>query len=138
DFGSGGLVIGAPYTYRIRAAAANSVSSFSNDSTIRALFPPGTLTADLIGATTIKLTWIDTNTLETGYLIQRIIGTEGTFEDLTTVPANTTTFTDSGLDPDKLHTYRIRAVNANASSSLGNNAAVTTHRIPVAPSGLEA
>jgi hypothetical protein len=138
DAPGGDLLFEIAYSYRVRAKTSNSLSSFSNIGTTFPLEQPGQLTATLITATRIKLTWGDTNNIETGTLIQRIVGTEGVFVDHATVGANVVTFTDINLQPDKLHTYRVRAISAVAASSLGNNAAATTGRIPVAPTDLSA
>jgi hypothetical protein len=99
---------------------------------------PSLLKATVLSATKIQLSWGDTNNIESGTSIQRVVGTEGLFADHATVGANVVTFTDANLSPDTLYTYRVRAISAVAQSSLGNNAAATTPRIPVAPSNLTA
>ncbi len=56
-----------------------------------------------------ELLWQDTSNRETGYLIQRRSEDNLIWETVATVGANTTTFTDTGLDADADYVYRIVA-----------------------------
>ncbi|MFZ0426810.1 MAG: fibronectin type III domain-containing protein [Acidobacteriota bacterium] len=55
------------------------------------------------------LVWQDASNRETGYLIQRRSADNLLWETVATVGANTTSFTDTGLDPNSDYVYRIVA-----------------------------
>ncbi len=80
----------------------------------RALTAPSALTANGISETQINLKWQDNSDNETGFEIERKIGT-GSFGQVATVAANETTFADTGLIPSATYTYRVRAINSNDS-----------------------
>jgi len=82
----------------------------------------------------VKLTWTDNSNIETGYAIQRYNSSTGNYDPLTTVGANVTTYTNSGLNmPSGPYTYRILAT-----GSFGNDSAYSspvTISIPTPPNG---
>ncbi len=85
---------------------------------------PVNLTATATSNSQINLSWTNTATNQTGFKIER--STDGvTFAPVTTVAANVTTFSDTGLSPSTPYTYRVRATNA-AGDSANSNAATTT------------
>ena len=78
---------------------------------------PTGLTATLAGITSsqINLSWTDASSNETGFRIQRRIGT-GAFADIATVYTDVTTYTDTALNRATGYSYRIYAFNAFGSS----------------------
>ena len=75
--------------------------------------------------TSIALSWNDQAWDETGYTIEwSANGT--TWNTLTTVAPDTTSFTDTTLSPGTTRQYRVRAANASASSAVAASASVTT------------
>lgn len=68
----------------------------------------------------IKLTWSDRSSDETGFEIWRAITANGTFTLVNTTPANTTTFTNTGLVANTRYFYKVRAINGAITSSYSN------------------
>lgn len=83
---------------------------------------PSNLTATPTLATQIDLSWSDNSTNEIGFRLERKTGTS-IYADLSTVGANTTTFTDSDLAPGTTYTYRVYAYNSEGSSLAYSNEA---------------
>src|SRR3989344_9006760 len=81
---------------------------------------PTSLTAASASATQINLSWTDNATDETGFVIQR--KTTGDYSQISTVAANTTSFSDTGLTAGTTYTYRIYATGAEGDSSFSNEA----------------
>lgn len=70
---------------------------------------PGTLTVSPLSESSVKLTWLDRCEGEIGFLIKRKVGASGSFETITTVAGDTTTYTDTGLSSGQLYIYRVCA-----------------------------
>ncbi len=85
------------------------------------LIPTG-LNANAISPTQISITWIDNATGEDGYKIERKEAT-GTYIQIASIAANSTTYTDSGIKDGTSYTYRIRAFNTIPADSLYSNEA---------------
>lgn len=86
--------------------------------------------------TTITLQWQDNNTTETGFTIQRSTG--GNWQQITTVGANTTSFNDTGLQPNTHYYYRVHTYNDSTQSAYSNVAEATTDSNINAPTDLTA
>ncbi|MBI4861842.1 MAG: fibronectin type III domain-containing protein [Candidatus Riflebacteria bacterium] len=102
---------------------------------------PSGLAATLASSTEIDLEWVDNCTTELGFRIERRDGASGTFTEIATVSANTTTTRDSGLSAGTAYTYRVRAYNAGGNTGYSNEASATTPggaTAPGAPSALSA
>src|SRR5690606_29702363 len=98
---------------------------------------PTTLTASAVSSSQIDLSWSDNSTDETGFLIERsqTSSTSG-FSPVTTVVANTSTYSNTGLTPATQYYYRVSAVNSNGNSSYVEATATTLAAPPQAPTGL--
>lgn len=87
----------------------------------------------------IALVWNDNASNETGYKVERRTGS-ASFAQVALVGANTTTFTDTGLNALTAYEYRVRAYNTAGDSAYSNTATVTTLNAPTPapqpPSGL--
>ncbi|MEL7654548.1 MAG: S-layer homology domain-containing protein [Bacillota bacterium] len=99
---------------------------------------PSALTAKLDSNVTVKLTWTDNSTNETGFVLQRrVLG--GIYEnDLVTLPAGTTSYTDqlnNNFGMFGTVYYQVRAINSMGSSGYSNEASVEMDQ-PNAPTGL--
>jgi hypothetical protein len=92
---------------------------------------PTGLTATPVSTTEIRLDWTDKATDETGYKVERRELT-GDFEEIVSLPANTTTALVDGLAPATGYAFRVRAVNAGGASAYSNEAAASTNA-PVGP-----
>lgn len=86
----------------------------------------------------INLTWTDKATDETGYRVER--STTDTFTAAVSVhlAAASTSYSDTGLNPNTTYWYRVTAYNKDESSSHSATAWVTTLAAPTAPTGLTA
>jgi rhamnogalacturonan endolyase len=90
---------------------------------------PTSLTATAVSATRIDLAWTDNSTNETDFRIERSL--DGTnFTQVAQAAANLTALANTGLSPNTLYYYRVRASNAGGQSAYSNIASATT---PVAP-----
>lgn len=83
---------------------------------------PSDLVAQVISNSQVVLRWTDNSSNETGFIVERKVGTSNTFARVTTTGPNVTTFTDSGLTSGTSLTYRVRAVNTLGESANSNEA----------------
>lgn len=101
---------------------------------VEALYPPGTsvyppsaptsLTATASSSSSALANWRDTATNETQFLVERSTS-GGTYLQVATLGANTTSYGDSGLTSGTTYTYRVRALNNDGYSAYSNLASVT-------------
>ncbi len=69
---------------------------------------PGAITASVVSPDQIELTWLDSVSGETGWRVQR--STDGAnFDWYQNIPANTQSFTATGLQDGKRYWFRVRA-----------------------------
>lgn len=128
-FGDTGLMPQTAYTYRVRARFTDGPSAYSNQASAQTfppgVFPPENLSAVPASASKIQLTWSDLSSSETGFEVERSEGSLEFARIQTTAP-NTTTFADTGLEPDTLYTYRVRAATGAGPTAYSNEAAAST------------
>ncbi len=102
--------------------------------------PPSGLTATSTAPTSADLRWMDNSTNEDGFKVYRntTLSTQGAVL-VRTLPANTTSYTDTPLTPSTTYYYAVRAFSTAGNSALSNVAQVTTlSAIPTPPSNLSA
>ncbi|QLE02214.1 fibronectin type III domain-containing protein [Galbibacter sp. BG1] len=85
---------------------------------------PTDLIATASSTEQIDIKWKDIATTEANYVVER--KTDGEFEKIASLDANTTTFSDIGLLPETEYTYRIYAKNVIGKSDYSNTASATT------------
>jgi FtsP/CotA-like multicopper oxidase with cupredoxin domain len=86
---------------------------------------PTSLSASAVSSSQINLSWADNSADESGFDIQR--STDGsTFATLTSVSADTTSYSDSNLTAATTYWYQVAAFNGNGSSAASNTASATT------------
>jgi YVTN family beta-propeller protein len=90
-----------------------------------AIKAPALLYANTASLSQINLSWTDTSTDEVGFRIERRTA-DGTFLEITTVGADTTFYSDTGLLPYTTYYYRVRAYNLSENSPYSNQASATT------------
>lgn len=90
------------------------------------------LTTGTPAASSLTVNWSDNAANETNYVLER--STDGTsFTVIATLPANTTSYNETGLTPNTQYYYRIKAINATESSVYTANTLITTPPVPSAP-----
>lgn len=127
------------YIYRVRAFNASGGAA-SNDATITTLPPvaaPTNLQA-VAGEGRVELTWMDNSTNEDGFKIKRKGPTDVDFVEAGTVGTNSTTYTDTQIQPNTTYVYRVRAFRNTGGGAASNDATVTTLPLVAAPSNLRA
>lgn len=139
---------GTTYFYRVCAYDSGGDSAWSNvasatTDTIPAPDVPTNLIATAISSSQITLVWTDSSDDETAFEIARKQGdaaSSAIWQQVGTVSANATTYTDAGLSANTTYTYRVRATNSGGSSAWSNLATATTMLLqpPDAPSNLVA
>ena len=73
---------------------------------------------------TIDLAWQDNSHNETGFRIQRKRGFNGPWQGIGVVETNIESYRDSGLEPDEIYFYRVRAFDGTVRSAYSNEAMV--------------
>lgn len=114
-----GLTSGTAYTYRVLALGngsnitssgysgeASATTSGSTSSGV--LTTPGNLVANPASTTQVNLTWIDYASGESGYIVERAVGS-GSFSVLGYLSANSQSFPDTGLIYNTTYSYRVQA-----------------------------
>lgn len=86
--------------------------------------------AEAISPTEVAISWTDNSNHETGYVIERSLTAGSGFTVLTTEAANTTSYNDTGLTPETVYYYRIKATGTNGDSEYSEEASAIT---PIAP-----
>jgi hypothetical protein len=125
-------------TFRVLAANAGGVSAPAEGSgtTFPAPpNPPSDLTVTALSAASLKLTWRDQSANESGFRIERQVGS-GAFAPLGAVGANVVTHTDSGLRANTRYGYRVKAWNAGGEAV--PTSVVPGLTLPLAPTNLQA
>jgi len=131
---------GIQYSYKVRAySVGGAYSAYSNTSSIGIgiLNPPTDLKFEIVSDTKITLTWKDNSSDETGFIVERKVGEDGVWTEVTTLSANTTSYTYSGLNAYTQYFFRIKAYSYKYSSNSYSNEIEVSIGIPKAPSNLE-
>lgn len=131
------------YWYRVRSKNASGNSAYSNianATTLPVTIPkaPSALAATVVSATQLNLTWTDNATDETGFELERSTNALS-FTKIADLPANTTTYQNTGLAPATRYWFRVVAKNTAGKSAYSNIANATTLQVaPNAPANLTA
>jgi len=97
---------------------------------------PSQLTAGAASGNQIDLIWTDNSSDESGFKIERMTGSEGTYSQIATVGADVESYSDTGLSEVTPYYYRVSAFNSAGNSDYSNEANATTYT--AAPSDLSA
>ncbi len=127
--------------YRYRLVAKNNVTQstyvYLDVTTPSIVVASSGLNVTAIQETQATLRWIDNSNNETAFVIDRRSVTDGgDYTYLSTVNANTTSFTDATLMPNKEYRYRLSAKNGNVVSGFSYSAVFKT--IELNGTGLQA
>jgi hypothetical protein len=137
------------YFYRVRAINSAGPSNYSNTASATPQPPPApsapsALNTSASSTTQIQLAWSDNSNNEDQFRVERATATNGVFTQIASLPAQSTSYGDSGLSPSTTYIYRVRASNGTGSSGYSNHSSATTNSAtppstpPSAPSGLSA
>ena len=95
---------------------------------------PTSLTATAVSSSQIDLTWVDSDTTEQGFKIERCTGAGcSDFAQIATAGANVTSFSNTNLAGSTSYSYRVRAYNATGESNYSNTAGTVTQAAPALP-----
>lgn len=148
SYSNTGLTASTRYWYRVRAKNGGGNSGYSNVADATTQAPPVTiprlpsgLAATATSSSQINLSWTDNANDEAGFELER--STDGVnFGKIQDLVANTTSFSNTGLNASAKYYYRIRAVNSAGPSPYSNIADATTQAPPIViprpPSSLSA
>lgn len=95
------------------------------EATPTTLLPPSLFSATAVSSSQINLTWSDVAN-ETGFKIERRLGSSGSWSQIATRSANVTSYSDTGRIADTAYSYRVRAYNASGDSDPSNVRSATT------------
>lgn len=90
------------------------------------------LTSGTPASSSLTVNWNDNATNETNYVLERSLNSTA-FSVIATLPANTTSYNETGLTPNTSYYYRVKAVNTTDSSVYTANATIVTPPVPSAP-----
>jgi hypothetical protein len=130
-----GLTAATAYFYRVRASNPTGNSAYSNTAgattaaILTAPAAPTGLSALALSSSEMALQWTDNSDSESGFEVERALSGSAMWTRVTTVPANVTALTDTGLLTATSYTYRVRAVNTLGGS--GYATATQTTKSPV-------
>jgi hypothetical protein len=94
---------------------------------------PTGLSANAVSATQVNLGWTDNASNETNYLVQRSSDGGVTWNNLATLAADATNYSDTSVGAASTYVYRVQAYNTSVSSNYSNAASVTTPAVPTVP-----
>jgi subtilisin family serine protease len=87
---------------------------------------PSNLSGTAVSSSKINLSWSDNSYGEDGFKIERRKGASGIFSQIAVVSANTTFYSDTGLDKLTTYYYRVSAFRGINTSGFSANTSVTT------------
>ena len=97
---------------------------------------PTNLTAPTYDSRSVSLRWNDNSCNETQQLIERSVGGSASFQPLTTVATDVTTFVDLTVAPSTQYCYRVRAETATAQTAFTSEVCVMTAALGLAADAL--
>ncbi len=113
-YADGTLTIENTYTYRvIPYNPFGNAESYTNElpvSTSLLKDPPASLTASAVSTSEIKLSWIYSDSSSYSTAIERKMGSSGSWEIVSVLPAGFTSYTDIALSANNEYCYRVKSV----------------------------
>lgn len=89
---------------------------------------PANLAVGTVTPSSVALSWNDTASNETGFVIERKTGSGAYAQVGSTLAANTKSFTDTSVSQGATYSYRVKATNGAGSSVYSNEVSATTYR----------
>lgn len=109
----------------ISYSCSTSTDNNDNSNSTAVPVPPSDLIGTVVSSTQINLSWTDNSTNETGFKIERKTGSAN-YTLIGTVNQDVLTFSDSGLAPNTIYTYRVYSYNSVGVSPTYSNELVLT------------
>jgi predicted esterase len=81
---------------------------------------PTALAVNIVDGSTLQLTWLDNDIIETSYQVWKSNNGGTTYKLAASLPANTSSHDVTGLAGDTVYTFYVRAVNGNFESGWSN------------------
>ncbi len=131
------LAPGRTYYYRIAAYDSDNNKAVSNIASFSLSEPaaPAGLKVIVVSNRNLRLSWEDKSSNETSFKIERKIGS-GSYSEIATTGANVTQYSDTGVFPDTVYTYRVFANNSFGNSATYSNEVTVTASSVSAPESL--
>jgi len=121
-----GLAFGSVYNYRIIAYSSTSESAYSNILSAKTIFPePTYLSVLVLDDQSVKLSWQNNCSFNTGFKIERKMGTEE-FIVVKELPATENSFVDFSLTYGTQYIYRIAVTTESNTSNYSEEIIVKT------------
>ncbi len=117
SFSDTGLSTGVLYYYRVKAVNTGSSSYSLEASAMAQIIAPTSLVATTVSTVQINLTWIDNSSNEGGFAVERSLTSGSGFTNVTNLPANTVSYSNTSNTPGTQYFYRIKAINGPGSSA---------------------
>jgi hypothetical protein len=106
-------------TITVTATDARSANYAVTLNVARTLLAPSGFTATARSSASAQLNWTDNADNESGFSVERMTATQA-WQQVASLPANTTSHVDTPLAPVTMYHYRVRAFNATDSSAYSN------------------
>ena len=121
----GSFASGNPVTNRAQSLST-AVINTTNATAPVAVIPPYNLEARSQAIDTVELSWVDTSSSETGFVVERRAYDEsGGWELAGSVAANVTRFVDTGLSTGVRYSYRVSSRESGLQSGYSNIATIS-------------
>lgn len=117
------------YTGRITKIAGTGLTIAKNIIPPVPPASPSGLSATAISSSQINLSWTDNSNTESGYKIERKIGTGGTYTQVADIGRDVIAHSDIGLTKGTTYYYKIKAYNSFGDSTYSNEANATTFAV---------
>lgn len=143
SYTSGNLTKGKKYYYKVCAYEGSLNSTFTNvasatpgtssgssvsSTTVSTTTPPQAptgLTASVVSSTSVKLTWKDNSTRETGYKVEYSSDGGKTYTRIALLGANSTSYTATGLKSGTKYLFYVYAYEGSVNSIATNTVSIT-------------
>lgn len=113
-----------------RGVAAIDELSFNGYGTAATISAPSGLVASPVSNSQINLTWSDNSNNELNFRVQRRQGS-GTWGEIAVLPANSVSYSNTGLAQETAYNYRVVASNNETTSNPSNEVSASTSGAPV-------
>jgi len=127
------------YTYRIKAVTQDNSSSYSNEANAEELNinAPYNLKYSVTSLTELTLSWEDKSNMETGYKIERKTGLTGTWSEIASIGANSTSYKVKGLNSGTTYFFRVKAYSTSNNLEYSSSEIEVFMKLPPPPSDLK-